>query len=782
MTPERWKRVEELYHAAQVHAPGERSAFLDRECSDDPGLRKEVASLLDERVSDDGFLARPAAEMSGQSVPGTVPSLMTGQRLGAYELQALLGVGGMGEVYRSHDTKLGRDVAIKILPTAFTRDPDRLARFAREARMLAALSHPNICAIYGLEEAGGVQFLVLELVEGVTLAQLVRRRGDGSRLPAAEALTIARQIADALEVAHEKGIVHRDLKPANIIIQSAWGPTPARYRSANARPAPGAGAIQGACVVKVLDFGLAKSVGADDSSSGHTRTPGVTDVVGGVVVGTPAYMSPEQARGFPVDKRSDIWAFGCLLYEMLTGGLAFAGDTVSDTIAKVLEREPDWRALPESTPVPIRRLLLRCLTKDPKQRLRDIGDARIEIDAIGEALPDAPDPAPTSARAAPRGSKWLPWVAVVALATALVAMQARRSPTPFENPLADARVSLFTPWDGTEGLAEISPDGKFVIFVADHERRFDLWRSQVGTGVFVNLGQNMPPQRPPGILHRAFGFTADGSEIWFSETGDALGRKLLMPMTGGAPRPFLNPRQTAPAWSPDGQQLAYMTIPTELESGDPLSVADGSGANPRTIIFPEPKVHIHNPTWSPDGQWIYFVRGTDPTGSMDVWRIRPSGGASEQLTHQRAAVNFLAPLDARTVLYVARAADWSGPWLWSLDVQTKTTRRVSVGLPQYISVAASRDGRRVVATVAHPTASLWKVPLLDGAAGEADVQPYPLPVPTDRALGPRFRGTSLFYLSGSGAGDGLWKLQGGQASEVRRDAGWRADRAGGHLA
>ena len=308
-----------------------------------------------------------------------------------------------------------------------------------------------------------------------------------------------------------------------------------------------------------------------------------------------------------------------------------------------------------------------------------------------------------------------------------------------------------------------------MIFVADHERRFDLWRSQVGTGVFVNLGQNMPPQRPPGILHRAFGFTADGSESVLG-TGDALGRKLLMPMTGGAPRPFLNPRQTAPAWSPDGQQLAYMTIPTELESGDPLSVADGSGANPRTIIFPEPKVHIHNPTWSPDGQWIYFVRGTDPTGSMDVWRIRPSGGASEQLTYQRAAVNFLAPLDARTVLYVARAADWSGP-CWSLDVQTKTTRRVSVGLPQYISVAASRDGRRVVATVAHPTASLWKVPLLDGAAGEADVQPYPLPVPTDRALGPRFRGTSLFYLSGSGAGDGLWKLQGGQASEVRRDLG-----------
>ena len=745
MTPERWKRVEELYHAAQVRAAGERSAFLDRECSDDPGLREEVASLLDERVSDDGFLGRPAAAMSEQSVPGTVPSLMTGLRLGAYELQSLLGAGGMGEVYRSHDTKLGRDVAIKILPTAFTRDPDRLARFAREARMLAALSHPNICAIYGLEEAGGVQFLVLELVEGVTLAELVRRRGEGSGLPPAEALTIARQIVDALEVAHDKGIVHRDLKPANIKITDTG-------------------------VVKVLDFGLAKSVGADDGSSGHTRTPGVTDVVGGVVVGTPAYMSPEQARGLPVDKRSDIWAFGCLLYEMLTGGLAFAGDTVSDTIAKVLEREPDWRSLPESTPVPIRRLLLRCLTKDPKQRLRDIGDARIEIDAIGEALPGVPAaPAPSTRGAVSRVARWLPWLAVAALATALVALLARRNPPLPENPLANARVSLFTPWDGTEGLAEISPDGKFVIFVADHDGRFDLWRSQVGTGVFTNLTQNMSPQRAPAHLHRPFGFSGDGADIWFAEGGDPLGLKVLMPVTGGTARPFLNPPENAPAWSPDGNQLAYMSIPAELESGDPLIVADGSGANPRETVPPAKKVHIHNPVWSLDGQWIYFARGQDPFGAMDVWRVRPGGGSLEQLTHQSAAVNFIAPLDARTLLYVARAADWSGPWLWSVDVETKATRRVSVGLAQYTSVSASRDGRRVVATVSNPVASLWKVPVLGRVAVEADVQPYPLPVPTNRALGPRFWRTALFYLSGRGTGEGLWRLQDGQASEVRRD-------------
>ena len=741
MTPERWKRVEELYHAAQLRGPAERAAFLDGECFDDPDLRQEVGSLLDEQVSDDRVLARPMEAMTAQLLSGVASVVMTGQSLGAYRLQSLLGAGGMGEVYRSHDTKLGRDVAIKILPGAFTRDPDRLARFTREARMLGALNHPNICTIYGLEEASGLQFLVLELVEGATLAELVSRQGTRTALSTTDALRMGGQIAEALEAAHDKGIVHRDLKPANVMITEGG-------------------------VVKVLDFGLATSVGTDHVPPDLTRTSGVT--AGPRVVGTPAYMSPEQARGLPIDKRTDVWAFGCLLFEMLTGRPAFSGDTVSDTIARVIEREPDWRLLPEVTPVAIRRLLLRCLTKNPKRRLRDIGDARIEIELMDEALPAvAGASTPTGSRDVPRTSRWAPWVAVAALTVALLVLQVRRHPPPIENPLADARVSLFTPWDGTEGLAEISPDGKFVVFVADHDGRFDLWRSQVGTGVFVNLTQALGPQRTPGTIHHAFGFSADGSEFWFSETGTALGRKLRMPITGGSARPFLNSRETAPAWSPDGKQLAYMAIPAELESGDPLLVADGSGANPREIIRPQPKVHLHNPVWSGDGQWIYFVRCTDPAGAMDVWRVRPTGGSPEQLTHLSTAANYPTPLDAGTLLFVARAADWSGPWLWSLDVATKTTRRVSVGLAQYTSVAASRDGRQVVATIANPVASLWRVPLLDGVAGESDAQPYPLPVSIERALGPRFRGTSLFYFSG----DGLWNLQDGHATEVRRDAG-----------
>ena len=286
--------------------------------------------------------------------------LTAGTRLGVYEILAALGAGGMGEVYRARDSTVGRDVAIKILPPSLSSDPERLARFEREARLLASLNHPNIGAIYGLEESGGVTALVLELVEGETLADRIARESrtpkpDGrSALAVADALPIARQIAEALDAAHERGIVHRDLKPANIVI------TPDG-------------------TVKVLDVGLAKAggagsagrAGAEDLSHSPTM---IAPTVEGILLGTAPYMSPEQARGKAVDKRTDIWAFGCVLYEMLTGRRAFSGETTTDVLAKIVEREPDWSKLPASTPPQISRLLTRALDKDPKIRLRDIGD------------------------------------------------------------------------------------------------------------------------------------------------------------------------------------------------------------------------------------------------------------------------------------------------------------------------------------------------------------------------------------------------------------------------
>ena len=258
-------------------------------------------------------------------------SLSPGTRLGQYEIVGAIGAGGMGEVYRARDTRLGRDIALKILPELFAVDPDRLARFEREAQILAALNHPHVAAIYGLEEVGRSRFLILELVEGETLENVLKR----GALPIADAMELARQVADALQSAHDKGIVHRDLKPANIAV------TPEGQ-------------------AKVLDFGLAKAL-EPERSSDLANSPTITSAAtrAGIVLGTAAYMSPEQARGRPIDKRADIWAFGCVFFEMLTARLTFGGDTVSDTIVAILEREPDWRLLPVSVPGRIQWLLRR---------------------------------------------------------------------------------------------------------------------------------------------------------------------------------------------------------------------------------------------------------------------------------------------------------------------------------------------------------------------------------------------------------------------------------------
>ena len=302
-------------------------------------------------------------------------SLVTGTKLGVFEIVGSLGAGGMGEVYRARDSKLNRDVAIKVLPELFARDPERLARFQREAQVLATLNHPNIGGIYGLEEADGVRALVLELVEGPTLADRIAQ----APIPLDEALPLSKQIAEALEAAHEQGIIHRDLKPANIKIR-----------------------VDG--TVKVLDFGLAKALEPTSGTIDATQSPTITSpamMTGiGVLLGTAAYMSPEQARGKPADKRSDIWAFGCVLYEMLTGKPAFEGDDITEILAAVVKSEPDWNRLPEGTPPSIRTLLRRCVRKDRRHRLQDAAGLRIEIEETPTAPAPAADPVAVASRAA----------------------------------------------------------------------------------------------------------------------------------------------------------------------------------------------------------------------------------------------------------------------------------------------------------------------------------------------------------------------------------------------
>ena len=383
-------------------------------------------------------------------------TLAAGTRLGPYEVIAPLGAGGMGEVYRAKDTRLERSVALKVLPEEFFKDEERKRRFEREAKLLAALNHPNIAAIYAFEETPGSpgspgrHLLVMEIVEGDDLAQCLA----AGPLPLEESLSYAKQIAEALEAAHEKGIVHRDLKPANVKV------TPDGK-------------------VKLLDFGLAKileSETAGGSTSGASQSPTLTAraTAAGVILGTAAYMSPEQARGKSVDKRADIWAFGAVLYEMLSGRKAFAGETVSDTLAAVLTKDPEWSALPLGTPPSVRRVLKRCLDRDMRTRLHDIADARLELNEPPEApVTVQPAPQPAWRRAAP-------WVLSILFALAAVAAllrPSRQSPSP-----APPVVRVSKPLHGLNSMGPalaISPDGTRVVFAAwdaSAQDRLELWK------------------------------------------------------------------------------------------------------------------------------------------------------------------------------------------------------------------------------------------------------------------------------------------------------------------
>jgi serine/threonine protein kinase len=557
MTPERWERVKNLYDAAHARPQAERAAFLAQATAGDDELRREVENLLGQPVATAALVGRVGTAPPHRAAPQD----LTGRRLGTFQIKALLGRGGMGEVYRAHDTKLGRDVAIKVLPPEFTADADRLARFEREARVVASLNHPHIAAIHGVEESDGVRGLVLELVEGDTLADRLARSGGAARsgLRLQETLGYARQIADALEAAHEKGITHRDLKPANITI------TPDG-------------------VVKLLDFGIAKVVTGDGPGIDltHAETATLSATQAGLIIGTAGYMSPEQARGKPVDKRTDIWAFGCVLYEMLTGKTPFRGDTLSDTIAAILDRDPDWSKLPADTPRTVRRLMQRCLVKEPKQRLRDIGDARVELDHIIGSPGDDIDPAVAALQTRTWRRRTHLAVAAAVLCALSAAGVAWYALTRDDAGPADTRVSRFTvdlPKDSVivptfNPNVALSPDGTYLAYTP-----------LPGPVVIRRLdnveGQPLEASTSPGFRSGPL-FSPDGASITFVD--------------GNAPY----------AWKRPFQKVA-------LAGGPALKLAEYD--------------MFHRGDWSDDG-WVYWT-ARYPGG---IVRIRDSGGDTEAVT------------------------------------------------------------------------------------------------------------------------------------------------------
>jgi len=520
--------------------------------------------------------------------------LTPGTRLGVYDITALIGEGGMGQVYRATDTKLKRQVAIKILPPSFAAIADRLTRFQREAQLLASLNHPNIGAIYGFENDGDVHALVLELVEGQTLAaKLDGQRAKGIRLD--EALAIVRQIADALDAAHERGIVHRDLKPGNIALSPDG-------------------------VVKVLDFGLAKLMAGEVSLSDLTHSPTMmAPTIDGVMLGTAPYMSPEQARGKPVDKRTDIWAFGCVLYELLTGRRAFGGETSSDVIASILEREPDFSRLPAATPPHIVRLLARMLDKDPRTRLRDIGDARGELDVrSGRGAP------PAGHRTSPFRERLI-WAALVLAASAaavLAGSSMRKAAAPAEVMFEASFPSSVTP-DFTQ-LA-ISPDGRYLAAAPTFEGRAPIWLRPIDS----TAGRMLP-----GTEGATFPFwSPDGKSIGFFAE-----RKVKRIELDGGAVSIVTDVQVARGgmWEPDGNILF---APNAV---GPLFRVPAAGGTAVAATHLEPGQNDHRaPFLLPDGRhFLYYSRGTAQVRGVYVARL--DGSESRRLADADAAAVYAA--------------------------------------------------------------------------------------------------------------------------------------------
>jgi serine/threonine protein kinase len=710
MTPERWREMEALYQAAQGLSPAEQDRLLEHS---DPELRTLVAGILhQEQTPPEGasLLDRPAWEGIA-SLLDTEIQVTVGTQLGPYRIEERIGRGGMGEVFRAIDTRLQRTVAIKTSLVQFTE------RFEREARAIAALNHPHIATLYDVGSSPeGLGYLVLEYVEGPTLADLVKK----GPMASAEVRRIALMTADAIEAAHDKGIVHRDLKPANI-----------KLGQGN--------------VVKVLDFGLAKAM-----SEAQGTLPGDTTQVG-TILGTPSYMSPEQALGGPIDRRSDIWSFGAMVAEMLSGNRIFAGTAASDIRASVVHGEPDLAGVPREW----RTLLGRCLTKDVRRRLQSIGEARV---ALEDGLPLPAEPT--------RQRLVWPWMAL-ATALALIAgvlsgvLWKSRGAAELANPLANASFTTLTDYEGTQVDASISPDGKFVAFQSDRNGPSHVWLDQIGAGNPIDLTPGPEDQRGP---LRSVGFSHDGAELWIAGTESR--RLKIMPLVGGKPRVFLGEKVVNPIWSPDGARLAYHTV----EAGDPIFVAAGDGSNPRQIFRDTPDKHNHYLAWGADGKWIYFVHGTPARNEMDLWRISASGGKPERLTELNTQMRDPTPLDQGTILFLAKDRNGSGPSIWAFDLTHRAGQRIAFGLEQYTSLSATADGRRLVVTVANPNVRLWSVPIggTSGAprseATESDVKPF-LPN-TANAMTPRFRGSAVYYLSSAGAGNRLLRVDGSNATEV----------------
>ena len=615
-------------------------------------------------------------------------TLTPGSRFGAYEIVEPVGAGGMGEVYRARDVRLDRNVALKVLPQAFTRDAERLARFDREARVLASLNHPGIAAIHGIEECDGLRALVLEFVEGGTLAdRLLAKR----TLPVDETIEITRQIAEALDVAHERGIVHRDLKPSNVGLTSNG-------------------------TVKVLDFGVAKTqptqlsfVTVEDDRD--TIAAPVAETQAGRVLGTMAYMSPEQARGQTVDKRADIWAFGCVIFEMLTGSRAFAGATVSDTVVAVLEHEPNWKALPPGLPVNLQRLLERCLQKDVRRRLRDIGDAHDYL--TPHAVTDA------------AGS-----------------ITTRRH----------VEFQRLTDEVGLNESPAASPDGKMVAFVAAVNGRQQVWIRLLTGGTPLQVTRDE-------VDHLYPRWAPDSSSlIYYTPSDDPGGEGELWEVSalGGVPRPIIGSLGGGDI-SHDGRRIALLRAD---EGRAILMTVTRDGSDPRAVASVARGHFSRSPRWSPDDAWL-AIQGRGMTVWEDVLWVFPARGGEPRRLARATFMRGVAWLPSGTGLVYSSSKGSTMPYpptfnLRIVDIDGSTDTQITFGDVSFIDPDIHASGRLVVCRI-RSESDIWKCPVGESPA-ENMSRTTRVTKQTGQVQTPSVSpdGSELVYLSDNGGHANLW--------------------------
>ena len=709
MSPARWRQVEEVCDSALRLAPARRAAFVKEACAGDEKLRREVESLLagDERAR--VFLETPALELDSGLLARYREEAPPPGRMLHYEIVDKLGEGGMGAVYKARDTHLDRFVALKFLPAEKVADPDRKRRFVEEAKAASALNHPNIVTIHDIASEDGRDVIVMEYVEGKTLTELIGRKG----LPVAEALRLAIPMADALAAVHDAGIVHRDLKPANVMVTDKGQ-------------------------VKVLDFGLAKLAERPPVGESAPRTET------GTILGTVAYMSPEQAEGKKVDARSDIFSFGSVLYEMLTGHRAFERDPTASTLAAILKEEPKpARELAGGLPPELDRIVARCLRKDPERRFQHMGDVKAALADLSDEISHA-DLVPAPLVAPPPGRKrWLPLAAAI---LAVLGAGVWFLPFGSKPPETAMRVVPLTSYPGQELCPSLSPDGRQVAFAWNGEREdnYDIYVKLVNGGPHIRLTTDAAIDFDPA-------WSPDGSRIAFYRTGKDHSDVLVIPALGG---PEQRVGEVAPvpwsligalvtlglAWSPDGKNLAvtdangiaFLSLETGKKeplasepnwAGRPVFSPDGgnlaflaSGNGPETAIYVQaigpgmkahggPRLILRTPwifglAWTSDSRALVYSLSSEYQLTFDLWRIEASGGKPERLS--TPGPGWLPSVSAKgnLLVYAQPEVDTN---LYRLDLagaEGKVNRPIKIASSSRIEdePVVSSDGAKVVFT------------------------------------------------------------------------------------